>query len=207
MSSPQLLLDENLSERLLPLLMERFPSSTHGRLIGLGGAIDTAIWEWASQQNLVLVTKDEDFLDLSVTQGCPPKVVCLAIGNASNAATAILLLQHCSTRRRSSGSAATRRPDSCCCDPQPESPAHRNEAEPELDRGGLIGLRPLERGPHLPHPGVAAGPAWGRPCRLMQFLHSGRAGLKSVAAVLAKGAVPWLSVENTRPEPRCSLDC
>ena len=39
------------------------------------------------------MTKDEDFLDLSVTRGCPPKVVCLAIGNASNAATAILLLQ------------------------------------------------------------------------------------------------------------------
>jgi hypothetical protein len=47
----------------------------------------------ARQEGLVLVTKDEDFLDLSVTRGCPPKVVCLAIGNASNAATAILLLQ------------------------------------------------------------------------------------------------------------------
>ena len=100
MSSPQLLLDENLSERLLPLLMERFPSSTHVRMIGLGGASDTAIWEWARQEGLVLVTKDEDFLDLSVTRGCPPKVVCLAIGNASNAATAILLLQQAETIKR-----------------------------------------------------------------------------------------------------------
>ena len=58
-----------------------------------------------------------------------------------------------------------------------------------------------------PHPGVAAGAAEGRPYRLMQFPHNGRAGLKSVAAVLAKGTVPWLGVENTRPEPRCSLDC
>ena len=33
------------SIRLLPLLMERFPSSTHVRMIGLGGASDTAIWE------------------------------------------------------------------------------------------------------------------------------------------------------------------
>ena len=63
MSPPQLLLDENLSERLLPLLIERFPNSTHLRLIGLGGASDTAIWKWASQQVFVLVTKDEDFLD------------------------------------------------------------------------------------------------------------------------------------------------
>ena len=43
----------------------------------------------ARQEGLVLVTKDEDFLDLSVTRGCPPKVVCLAIGNASNAATLV----------------------------------------------------------------------------------------------------------------------
>lgn len=93
MSPPQLLLDENLSERLIPLLIERFPHSTHVRLIGLGGASDTTIWKWASEQGLVLVTKDEDFLDLSVARGFPPKVVCLAIGNASNTATASLLLQ------------------------------------------------------------------------------------------------------------------
>ena len=41
-----------------PLLIERFPHSTHVRLIGLGGASDTAIWKWASQQGHVLVTKE-----------------------------------------------------------------------------------------------------------------------------------------------------
>lgn len=91
--SPRLLLDENLSERLLPLLIQTFPESTHVRLIGMGGASDLAIWEWARQRNVVLVTKDEDFLSLSVALGAPPKVVCLAIGNASNATTATLLLQ------------------------------------------------------------------------------------------------------------------
>ena len=54
----------------------------------------------ARQQGLVLVIKDEDFLDLSVTRGCPPKVVCLAIGNASNAVTAIPLLQQAETIER-----------------------------------------------------------------------------------------------------------
>ena len=94
-----------------PLLIERFPHSPHVRLIGLGGASDTAIWIWASQQGHVLVTKDEDFLDLSVGRGFPPKVVCLAIGNASNAATASLLP---SRQRRLSSSAPTQRPASCC---------------------------------------------------------------------------------------------
>lgn len=44
----------------------------------------------ARQEGLVLVTKDEDFLDLSVTRGFPPKVVCLAIRNASNAGFLLL---------------------------------------------------------------------------------------------------------------------
>jgi enterochelin esterase-like enzyme len=49
-SPPQLLLDENLSERLIPLLIERFPHSTHGRLIGLGGASNAATASLLLQQ-------------------------------------------------------------------------------------------------------------------------------------------------------------
>ncbi len=92
--SIRLLLDENLSERLLPLLSEQFPDSRHVRLLGLGGADDLAIWELARFESLLLVTKDEDFLRLSVFRGFPPKVICLAIGSASNVATATLPLDH-----------------------------------------------------------------------------------------------------------------
>ena len=45
--SVQLLLDENLSERLLPLLFDRFPDVSHVRLLGLGGADDLTLWERA----------------------------------------------------------------------------------------------------------------------------------------------------------------
>jgi hypothetical protein len=48
--SLSLLLDENLSEKLLPLLFDRFPDSRHVRLIGLGGADDLAIWDRAHRQ-------------------------------------------------------------------------------------------------------------------------------------------------------------
>lgn len=48
--SIRLLLDENLSERLLPLLSDRFPDSSHVRLIGLGGADDLVIWEWGHRE-------------------------------------------------------------------------------------------------------------------------------------------------------------
>lgn len=90
----RLLLDKNLSERLIPLLAARFPESQHIRLLGLGGSDDRELWELARSDGYVLVTKDEDFLLLSVNRGCPPKVVCLAIGNASNAETAALLLHY-----------------------------------------------------------------------------------------------------------------
>ena len=81
-----LLLDENLSERLLPSLEERFPGSRHIRLLGLSGAM--------------LVTKDDDFLQLSIRRGFLPKVICLAIGNAGNAATAALLLDQAAVTAR-----------------------------------------------------------------------------------------------------------
>lgn len=90
--TPRLLLDENLSERLLPLLTTRFPDSQHVRLLGFSGANDHILWELARREGYVLVSKDEDILDLSVSRRCPPKVVCLAIGNASNTQKASLLL-------------------------------------------------------------------------------------------------------------------
>jgi predicted nuclease of predicted toxin-antitoxin system len=94
--SIKLLLDENLSERLLPLLSESFPGSTHIRLLGLGGVDDRAVWEEARASGSVLLTKDDDFLAMSMSLGWPPKVICLAIGNASNAATAQLILSRVS---------------------------------------------------------------------------------------------------------------
>ena len=88
----RLLLDENLSERLLPLLSARFENPQHVRLLGLGGADDLEIWELARRDGYLLVTKDEDFLRLSLSRGFPPKVICLDIGNAGNATTAALIL-------------------------------------------------------------------------------------------------------------------
>lgn len=88
----RLLLDENLSERPVSALKQRFPDSSHVRALSLGGADDTAIWDCARNESFVLVTKDEDFIALSVMRGTPPKVVWLNIGNAGNQEIAALLL-------------------------------------------------------------------------------------------------------------------
>ena len=87
----RLLLDENLSERLVPRLDDLFPGSTHVRSLGQGGARDHSVWEMARTGASILVTRDEDFVTLSVLRGAPPKVIWLNVGNARNAAIESLL--------------------------------------------------------------------------------------------------------------------
>jgi predicted nuclease of predicted toxin-antitoxin system len=88
------LLDENLPERLVQAIAQRFPRGLHVRALGLGGATDLLLWDRAVVERCVLVTKDEDFVKLSVLRGPPPKVVWLNVGNAGTAVIAALLLQH-----------------------------------------------------------------------------------------------------------------
>jgi predicted nuclease of predicted toxin-antitoxin system len=70
-----LLLDENLSPRLLQRLSSLFPGLSHVRDIGLARASDDTIWEWARRNGYTVVTADADFVALSRLLGFPPKVV------------------------------------------------------------------------------------------------------------------------------------
>lgn len=93
----RLLLDENLSERLIALVADAFPETTHVRRLGLGGASDDVVWSTAAQAARLLVTKDEDFIAFAVLRGAPPQVVWLNVGNASNTQTAELLRSNVTT--------------------------------------------------------------------------------------------------------------
>ncbi len=66
----------------------------HLRDVGLQGARDTAIWTYAAEHELVLVTKDEDFHRLSVFRGFPPKAVWIRLGNCTTREVAELLQAH-----------------------------------------------------------------------------------------------------------------
>jgi predicted nuclease of predicted toxin-antitoxin system len=90
--SVRLLLDENLSERLVRTLAPRFPDSLHVRTVRMGGASDSDIWNLAVRESCVLVTRDEDFVSLSVVRGPPPKVVWLNVGNTRADAITRLML-------------------------------------------------------------------------------------------------------------------
>ena len=57
----------------------------------MAGRFDREIWEYARDQSLVIVTKDEDFQRLSVLYGAPPKVIWVRLGNCSTAGIIRLL--------------------------------------------------------------------------------------------------------------------
>lgn len=88
----KLLLDENLPRRLVPELEASFPESSHVVLRGLQAASDAAVWQRAREDGYTIVTKDADFIEMAVLRGVPPKVVRLALGNASNAVVRECLL-------------------------------------------------------------------------------------------------------------------
>jgi predicted nuclease of predicted toxin-antitoxin system len=78
----KLLFDENLSHRLRDLLREDFPGSDHVRNVGLLGTDDGRVWEYARDNGLTIVSKDNDFRQRSFLDGAPPKVIWLRVGNA-----------------------------------------------------------------------------------------------------------------------------
>ncbi len=87
----KLLFDENLSPRLVALLRADHPGCKHVRDVGLRGAADERIWEFARSNDFVVVSKDNDFRQRSFVAGAPPKVVWLDVGNDGTAAVSALL--------------------------------------------------------------------------------------------------------------------
>lgn len=81
----KLLLDQNLSPRLVRSLGDVFPGSSHVRDVGLGAADDDAVWEYAKRHGFAIVSKDSDFHQRSLVLGPPPKVIWVRLGNCSTA--------------------------------------------------------------------------------------------------------------------------
>jgi len=78
----KLLLDANLSWRLVQLISDDFPGSVHVNSTSLNKpASDLEIWNYALLHDYVIVTNDEDFKELSAYRGFPPKIILLKTGN------------------------------------------------------------------------------------------------------------------------------
>lgn len=78
----KLLLDENLSDRIIPKITNFYPDSEHVKTLGLTNTDDVIIWEYAKANDFVIVSKDSDFHQRSFLYGHPPKFIYLRISNS-----------------------------------------------------------------------------------------------------------------------------
>ena len=77
----KLLIDNNLSFKLVEPLKVHFPGTEHiNQQLGVA-ADDITIWDYAKENGFIILTKDNDYDDRSTLQGCPPKIIHLVCGN------------------------------------------------------------------------------------------------------------------------------
>jgi predicted nuclease of predicted toxin-antitoxin system len=79
----KLLFEHNLSPRLVRNFADLYPNSQHVFLLEMERDDDLKIWEYASQNDYTIVTRDSDYDDLSLVRGFPPKVIWIRRGNCS----------------------------------------------------------------------------------------------------------------------------
>jgi predicted nuclease of predicted toxin-antitoxin system len=77
----KLLLDENVSDRIVERIADLFPGSMHIKSVGLKEAEDAIVWDWAKRHEFTIVSKDTDFHQRAIVFGPPPKFIWLRIGN------------------------------------------------------------------------------------------------------------------------------
>lgn len=90
----KLLLDQNLSHRLVAALADTYPGSVHVREVNLATADDEVVWEYAREHGLTIVSKDSDFHQRSFLFGPPPKVIWIQKGNCTTSEIEDILRRH-----------------------------------------------------------------------------------------------------------------
>jgi predicted nuclease of predicted toxin-antitoxin system len=89
----KLLIDENLSDKLVTRLSDHYPGSQHVKQLQLQATPDLDIWDLAKAQGFTILTQD-DFVGLSALNGTPPKVIHLAMGNHTTAQWLSIIFAH-----------------------------------------------------------------------------------------------------------------
>ena len=88
----KLLIDQNISFRIIPKIIDRFPGTKQVRELGLENHSDRKIWAYAKEHGFAIVTFDADFFDLSSLLGHPPKIIWIRAQNRKTEALATLFL-------------------------------------------------------------------------------------------------------------------
>lgn len=93
----KLLLDENLSDRIIHRIIDLYPDSEHVKTLGLVNTDDAMIWEYAKANDFMIVSKDSDFHQRSLLYGHPPKFIYLRVGNCPTSKIIQILRDHLNT--------------------------------------------------------------------------------------------------------------
>lgn len=87
----KLLLDQNLSRKLIKQIEDIFPESWHITSVLSEKSDDREIWLYAKENGFTIVTKDDDFEQRSILFAHPPKVIWIRLGNCKTNDVATLL--------------------------------------------------------------------------------------------------------------------
>lgn len=90
----KLLFDENISHRIIRLIKNQFPDSTHVSIIRKDRLTDLDIWSYAKNNDFTIVTYDADFYEWQLLRGYPPKIIWLRFGNSKTEFIAEELLKN-----------------------------------------------------------------------------------------------------------------
>ena len=85
------LIDAQLPPGLVHLLVDAGHEAIHVTDLGLLTEPDMKIGEYAIQQDMIVVTKDEDFVQMRLMSSEVPRVLWIRIGNATNRVLALCL--------------------------------------------------------------------------------------------------------------------
>ena len=80
----KILLDQNISFRVVALLLNTFETVKQIKELGLVDASDLEIRNYALKNDYTIITFDSDFIDLANLKGSPPKIIWLRFGNSTN---------------------------------------------------------------------------------------------------------------------------
>lgn len=86
-----ILLDQNISTRLVEQLTDLFPGSVHTSKRGLERENDFVVWLYARDHNMTIITRDSDFFDLGLVKGFPPKIIWIRSGNTTSTYIQLLI--------------------------------------------------------------------------------------------------------------------
>ena len=88
----KLLLDQNLSRKIVTQIEDVYPDSCHIASVLTETTSDRDIWLYAQEHGFAIATKDDDFEQRSILLGHPPKIIWIRLGNCKTNQIVSLLI-------------------------------------------------------------------------------------------------------------------